>query len=373
MDRIVILMGALPYPRMYKRIQTEKKLGELHLICWDRGNNNLEKPVGDNYKVHLIQENAIDDPLKRLAPYTRVFKKAYNLLNKIQPKVIHVEGLDMLKIAVCYKKRKNPSVKIVFEVGDLHRLIVDKQRGIIRKAARLYLRTEDRRLSRFYDLLVITSEAFYTEYFSEFVKKNKVMYVPNAPEVTAFKTYQRKKEGPFTIGYIGSIRYKKQIHMLLEAAEKCKVNLVFAGFEQEPLEIQPICINRPNTVWLGRFDFEKKAADIYGMCDVVYSVYDADMSNVRVALPNKLYESIYCELPIIVAQNTYLASKTKEWGVGIAVSHTNTKDLIKAIEKLQDYAFYNGIVDNCKKRKKVLFAENSNEILARRIKSFLQD
>ena len=366
-EKIVVLMGALPYPRMYKRIQLESELGETHLICWDRGNNMLETPKGENYQVHLIKEAAVNDPLRRLIPYAKVFKKAYKILQEIKPKVIHVEGLDMLKIATKYKDKIDTSVKIIFEVGDLHRLIVDEQKNPIRKAARLYLRHEDKRLSKYYDLLIITSEAFYDVYFKDFVKKEKILYIPNAPEVSSLETYKKKNNGHFTIGYVGSIRYKEQIRMLIAAAEKCNINLVFAGFEQEPIEIEPLCQGKENITWLGRFDFKKEAAKIYGMCDAIYSVYDADMANVRVALPNKLYESVYCELPLIVAKNTYLAEKTEKWGVGVAVSHKNIKDLVEAINELQNEKVYSNVVENCKRAKGKLFDSNPNEVLTQKI------
>ena len=72
------------------------------------------------------------------------------------------------------------------------------------------------------------------------------------------------------------------------------------------------------------------------MVDCVYAVYDADNPNVRIALPNKLYESILCELPIIVAKQTYLAELVKEWGVGISVNHKEVKELVEAIACLKN-------------------------------------
>ena len=80
----------------------------------------------------------------------------------------------------------------------------------------------------------------------------------------------------------------------------------------------------------------------------IYSVYDADMSNVRVALPNKLYESVYCRLPIIVAKNTYLEKVVNDWGVGIGVDHNSVEELRNAIIELKEKRkLYESYVYHC--------------------------
>lgn len=88
------------------------------------------------------------------------------------------------------------------------------------------------------------------------------------------------------------------------------------------------------------------------MADCIYSVYDADNPNVRIALPNKLYESIFCELPIIVAKNTYLSELVEKYKVGLSVSHNSYYELRNAIILLKDNMnLYNEIVDSCRKNK----------------------
>ena len=103
--------------------------------------------------------------------------------------------------------------------------------------------------------------------------------------------------------------------------------MMFAGYEEEPQIIYETCKDRTDVDWYGRFNFDEKVAEMYGKCNVMYSVYDADMENVRVALPNKLYEAVYCEMPLIVAKGTYLEEVVNEWGVGVAVDHRSAEEL----------------------------------------------
>ena len=97
---------------------------------------------------------------------------------------------------------------------------------------------------------------------------------------------------------------------------------------------------------------------------MIYSVYDADMTNVRVALPNKLYEAIYCERPIIVAKGTYLAELVERWGVGVAVDHREPKELTAVLQRMRDDAgYYQAFCYRCREQKKIADTETYNKLL----------
>ena len=86
---------------------------------------------------------------------------------------------------------------------------------------------------------------------------------------------------------------------------------------------------------------------------MLYAVYDASNPNVKIALPNKLYESVYCEIPIIVAKGTYLAEIVNQWGVGVSVSHNDPFDLEEQLKQLiYNTEKYERITENCKVHKR---------------------
>lgn len=369
MKTLALLIGFLPNPRIYKRISLEKQIYNLHLICWDRGSEMQKKPQEDGFIVHCISQQASSDPLKRIIPYRKFFRKAMEELEKISPDVIHVQGVDMLDIACMYKGRVKREIKIIYEVADLHRLLVDEQKSLVKKLAQAYLRRLDYKCCQDIDLLIVTSEMYVTKYFHALVPSQKTMIFPNVPDLSAFENYQKKSKSlPFTVGFIGDMRYPEQMKNLVTAVKKCNMNLLIAGFEQGGSEIEPLCRSYDKAEWYGRFDFKSEAAQLYGKCDVIYSVYDADMANVRVAIPNKLYESIYCCLPIIVAKNTYLETIVKDWGVGVSVDHHSVQDLVDVLTELKDNSeLYNKIVSKCELHKQDVdlapYNENLKQIL----------
>lgn len=369
---IVMLIGFIPNHRILRRIEVEKLIGDVHLICWDRGSDMLPKPKEEGFIIHIISIDAGSDPIKRYLP-TKIFsKKAKVILKQLKPDIIHVQGLDMLQIAAQYKKRHDMKTHIIYEVADLHRYLVDEQKDIVHKAIKKYLLHADRMLEKYYDLLILTSEAYYDVYFKDFVKIEKMLYMANQPDLSIFDSYKKKENGEFTVGYIGGVRYKKQIYNLIEAARACNVKLLIAGFEDEPIELEPLCKADPRIEWIGRFEYKTQAPALYEKCDVMYSVYNADMANVRVAVPNKLYEAVYCEMPIIVAKGTYLANITQKWGVGVAVDHINTADLIKEIKLLQKTNIYNQYVNNCKKIKEKWTNNDINLSFRERLEALIE-
>ena len=358
------LLTHVPNPRMNKRIEVLKGFAETKVICTRRASQNIWEPAQD--VEHIIYD--IDLPsakhiLKRYAVSREFQVKALAKLEELQPDILYAEGLDSLIIAGKYKKKKS-SARVIFEVADLREnYIVRPKKPAERLITRALLRRE-KRAFRNVDFLVVTSPKFYDLHYHRLIPRDRMLYIPNAPEGSVFAEYRRKDGGPFTVGFIGGIRYLEQMKLLVDAARETGVRVLFAGAggtTSEYEEIRRYCAGMDHVTFSGRYDYEKEIASLYGRVDCVYAVYDADNPNVRIALPNKLYESVYCELPIIAAKGTYLAELVEEWGVGVSVHHRSAGELADALRRLSaDEAFYRGIVDNCRKAKKDMLSASAS-------------
>lgn len=368
---IIFLLSHKPDPRMNKRLQISKDAFETALIFWNRGTVDIWDIYHSdikNFEIN-IKANYIN-PLKRIIPTIRFGYQAYREIKKLNPKCLYVSNIDMLFIAVFYVlKESKYDVQIVYEIADLNKLIIDDQKTTTKKIAQLILKNIEKRLCRYINTLIITSERFYQDYYVDFISKSKVLFMPNMPKVEVFKNYSKKTSGKFTIGFIGAIRYKKQMKMLIEAAEKADVNVFFAGAGLDD-EIEKLSKHKPHVKYIGKYNYEKEVAYLYGQVDCIFAVYDANLYNVRIALPNKLYEAIYCELPIIVSKGTYLADLVNKMGVGVAVNHDNLEDLVNELTKLsKDKNYLYQFVNNCRKNKTLIKNDNYNNKLRRVLKN----
>lgn len=367
----VVLIGSTPKPRTNKRISLLKRISNVNLLCWDRMNEsqlNLNEDI--DYPVFIEHIKAVNDPAKRIFPYFKFYKKALKRLKKIAPDIIHVEGLDMLKIAEHYRRKSNKKVIVIYEVPDLRRLITEPQKGIVRNVLKKYVCSQEIKLCKMADLIIITSKMYYEKHYNQFLDCSKFIYIPNVPDYRIFQKFQRhEKDDNLTIGWIGSIRYKKQMKNLLEAAKITDSKLLIAGYEFEPKEIGPLCENQPNIEWFGMYNYEKDVASLYSKVDLIYAVYDTTKINEQIALPNKLYEAVYCKLPIIVSNGTYLAQVVDEWGVGCAVDCNDLEELIGAIEKMKSSSEYIKYQTKCEEHEKDINLEYFHNELLSRIRS----
>lgn len=195
------------------------------------------------------------------------------------------------------------------------------------------------------------------------IKEDKVLVIPNVPNPKYFEQYKIKEYlGKKTIGFIGSIRYREERDLLLNAARACGWNVLLAGSDLLG-DTEKLAEGIDYIEYSGRYNYDTEVADLYGKCNAIFSVYNAQGENEKIALPNKLYESIFCELPILVSQGTYVGELVNSWGVGIAVDNRDEKSLENALKELEFDSYYKKIQENCRNKKQyILDSFNSNEL-----------
>ncbi len=358
---ICFLLTHVPNPRINKRISVFKNVGETTVICTRRASQNIWEPSQDI--EHIIFD--IDLPsakhiVKRCVVSQDFQKKALEKLEELKPNIIYAEGLDPLIIAGKYKK--NNTVKIFFEVADLRENYIVRPKKLIDRIITDALLRKEKKAFKNVDYLVVTSPKFYDMHYKDLIPQERMLFIPNAPDSEVFTKYKRKEDGPFTVGFIGGIRYLEQMKMLVDVANEVGFDVLFAGAggtSSEYERIRDYCKGMDNVAFTGRYNYDMEIAGLYSKVDCVFSVYDADNPNVKIALPNKLYESIICELPIIVAKGTYLAEIVGKLGVGVAVSHNEKNELIESVRKMiDDPKYYNALVENCHKVKDSIIEED---------------
>ncbi|MCI8888748.1 MAG: glycosyltransferase family 4 protein [Hungatella sp.] len=360
---IVIIRGFFPNPRCEKRIDALKEIANLHLIYWEKRINEKKVFQREGVKTkRLFIAADPTNPIKRLSKYIKVYRELYRSLKGINANILYPEALDMLLISSIYKYC-HKQIKIVYEIADLHTLVIDKQKGVLKKAIQAILKAIEKKCVKSVDLLVLTSEGYYNFYYKNLIKEDKVLVIPNVPNPKYFEQYKIKEYlGKKTIGFIGSIRYREERDLLLNAARACGWNVLLAGSDLLG-DTEKLAEGIDYIEYSGRYNYDTEVADLYGKCNAIFSVYNAQGENEKIALPNKLYESIFCELPILVSQGTYVGELVNSWGVGIAVDNRDEKSLENALKELEFDSYYKKIQENCRNKKQyILDSFNSNEL-----------
>lgn len=342
--RTTFVLLHVPNPRMNKRIGLMKKFGDCSVLSFRRKIYDLWEPEHQDvpHKILPLDLPSAEKPLGRALGSLRMRRQIACELKTTNPDCVYTAGLDALMGVIPYKR--SCGAKVVYEVADLRNLHLATARNPLKRFVQRAVSRLERRLLSDVDLIVVTSKKYYDEYYARFIDPDKVIFVPNVPDPAPFHAYQKKNSGPFTVGYIGGIRYLEQMKMLVDAAERAGARVFFAGGGETQEcyeELVRYCDGKSHVEFTGTYSYESDVADLYGRADCIYSVYDASIPNVRIALPNKLYESILCELPILAAKGTYLSELVEEWGVGLSVDCESVDELECVLRRLMDDASLN--------------------------------
>ena len=364
MEKYTFVLSYAAGPRMIKRIRLMREKFEVSVIFWKRSEENIWKfeETGID-QVEIYEPANYGKPLRRIKATIRFFRKANKYLNATQPKYVHVENLDMLLAASFYKRKCKDVIHLIYEVADIHELLLNDYRNPIMRIFQKALRHLEKNLCQGVDYLIVTSERFYDFYYKNLFDPAKYIFMPNMPNVRAFENYKPKKDGMFTVAFIGWIRYKQQLKILIQVSNQLGIDVLIAGSGADD-EIKNFSSKFKNVTYYGKYDYDTEIAGLYNKADCIYAVYDRGKKNVDLALPNKLYESVYCELPLIVSKGTYLSETVLNWGVGYAIDCNDSKELANVLAKMKDKGEeYHKIQENCREMKRKIDIKNYNDSL----------
>lgn len=187
---------------------------------------------------------------------------------------------------------------------------------------------------------VFRSEGFVEYHFGHDVPDN-VYVIANRLNV-GIKDFEVLPKRPIDIdhlkiGYVGFIRYKSILNFAkVFCREFPQHEFHFYGtFTSETNERYYSSLKEyKNCIFHGSFKSPDELNKIYSQIDLVLSTYDVSSENVRYAEPNKIYEAIYFETPIIVSSNTYLSDKVNRLGLGFDIDAMNDNMVVNFIKNL---------------------------------------
>ena len=86
--------------------------------------------------------------------------------------------------------------------------------------------------------------------------------------------------------------------------------------------------------YYGPFKANVDIPGIYNTIDLSFAVYDSASRNVQLALPNKLYESMFFNVPMLVAKNTSLHKEVMKSKIGVGISLSTEKQFSEDIRRV---------------------------------------
>jgi succinoglycan biosynthesis protein ExoL len=221
--------------------------------------------------------------------------------------VVLARNLEMLVLAHRARKLYAPTASLVYECLDIHRMLLSS--GIGGSIIRLV----QSRLWRDVDLLVTSSPAFISNYFSPNsfpapirLVENKVALLDNH-QATA-SSVRPPPAPPWRIGWFGAIRCRKSLELLSALAKSSAgaIQIVVRGRPSDAVfrDFSAEIANLPHVRFDGPYRNPEDLPAIYGEVHFAWAVdyYESDQNSMWL-LPNRIYEaSLYGAVPIALRE-----------------------------------------------------------------------
>lgn len=187
---------------------------------------------------------------------------------------------------------------------------------------------------------ILTSEGFVSYLKLNSVLLKKCLFIKNKLDKTildfprgsgSFKTYQKG----IRFGFAGNIRYETTLK-LAEIIGKYYPDdsFIFWGNGKSEIlaRVNALSSKYENIQYMGAFSNPADMAKVYDSIDVMACNYDTTTINERIAEPNKLYECIYFNKPIIATAYTFFGETVEKLGIGLMVDNSES-DLKTVVSK----------------------------------------
>jgi succinoglycan biosynthesis protein ExoL len=258
------------------------------------------------------------------------------------PDVIVARNLEMLALARRLAARREPRPRIVYELLDIHRLMLGETR------LACAMRALERQLCSGIDLVLASSPGFLRGYFDRYyvtdapicLIENKVLEVKGVPHrVTVGARPTRAAGEPLTIGWFGILRCQESL-ACLDAMTRLRPGRFRVVLRGKPdLLMVPAfhatIEDNPDLVFGGPYRSPEDLPALYGGCDLAWVIDRMDAgANSDWLLPNRLYEGCRFGAVPLALGGTETARFLAMHGVGATVTSLAPEAVAMLLEDL---------------------------------------
>lgn len=337
--KIVFIVNSIQIQRVVKRINSFYDAGyDLMVYAFDREDVS---PCGlsPHFDYKKIGNFPNDMPYKKRLLYMRKCLKEVMSEIKKDNCILYIFGLDAAIVAKSVVK-----IPYFYEEADLVHTYISNSL-IVKFLEWMDVRTIKKSL-----LTILTSEGFVDYHFGGECPPN-VMVIGNKLNPAILNLPITDKPAVDTnhlkIGFVGSFRFKSVLNFCKVFVENFPQHELHV-FGTMPANAQVVELKKSkNFHYHGSFKNPEDLPSIYSQIDLSLSTYDSNTINAQYAEPNKMYEAIYFDTPIIVSKNTFLERKVNRLKIGFPIDAMNDAEVTSFISSLGE-SNINNCISNLK-------------------------
>ena len=261
-----------------------------------------------------------------------------------KPDIIHAHDLETLRAATYFKKLTG--CKVIY---DAHEFEIDRNPPM-GKLSKLYVRQQEGKYIKSVDLVVTVSNEIADELQTNYTLKEKPLVILNIPAKAQFSSFdfrdlkfyspsqnfQSLQKHDYIGVYTGLLTINRGIETALDALTMLPDHaLMLVGprnnevfFDELLLKIKKMNLEERifiiDNISSGLISFLSSAD--YGLVTTLPICKSSDYS-----MPNKLFESIYANLPILCSDTLSASNFVREHNLGEVFLSSNSFDLVNKI------------------------------------------
>jgi hypothetical protein len=131
-------------------------------------------------------------------------------------------------------------------------------------------------------------------------------------------------------GWLGEKRGGKIVNELLKSSSK--VEIFMAGWIID--DYTRDLIKHPHVTYLGVMTQKEANNFVFKNIDYILAIYEPSNQNNFFASPNKVFDSIHCEVPLIINAEVNISNFVKIKNIGYVLPHYKNNDFIKVVDDL---------------------------------------
>lgn len=336
MKTIIFIVSKLSQPRCIKRIKSIIDKGYPYKVYgFEDGSYNTDLSSIPFTITEILERPRCRTYFEKIKAVLYPYKCFYDIMKRNKSDCIYyIFGYELAKIFHVLGCRN-----YIYEEADINSAKKDNK---LRRAIAIKL---DKRIAMKSKLTIYTSEGFVEYLYGTNSPKPNYIIVPNKLS-NYFNESKRKRNiiqlhpSHLRFGFIGLIRYPKTIFKFatIIATKYPQHEFHFFGGLSSGLKIPVGLDSSQNIYFHGPFANPDDLEKIYSQIDINIACYDTSSVkyaiNVKVAEPNKLYESIFFNVPLIVSSDTYVGKRVTAMGVGATLECDEEEKITDFINSL---------------------------------------
>lgn len=329
--------------RVLKKSKTLSKYFKVKVLSITSKQNNCIYQINSNLTIEIIHINS-----KSRLLYKTLFNKKLlkNIVIKNPADIYECHDPNTM-IAGIYAKELYNS-KIIYDSHELWSGVGSKQENIIKTIySKIYGKTQfnlEKQYISYFDKVIVVNKTIMKKYNLQYNLKN-IDFICNYSNFDLIKDNLKKDE---TIVFIGKNRPLVEEKLIL--ASELGLKPIVMGFKGKYSEIQYFGL-------LGKKEYTKKLRHQ----KIGLNFYSTDSESLYLSLPNKLFQYIQAEVPII-SLNLPEQKFIRKEGFGEYFNGTD-EDFLKKLRKMLISKNYLKYIKNLKKKKYKYSWENQEKKL----------